>query len=155
MTHVKAQLNGLRISPRKVRLVVGLIRKKRVQDALNQLSHMAKRSAGPITKLLSSAIANAQNNFKLDHEHLWISEIIVDEGVKLKRWQAKGFGRPNPIEKKTSRVRVTLEHRAPADAAAKTSAKKVAAPEAAEAEVKEVKPKRVSKKKAAVVEPTE
>jgi large subunit ribosomal protein L22 len=124
MTIVKAQLNGLRMSPRKVRLVAGLIRRKKVSFALDQLNHMAKRSAGPITKLLNSAVANAEHNQKLDREHLWISDLQVDEGVKLKRYQPKGFGRANPIEKKTSRVRLVLEHRAePKAAAAKESSK--------------------------------
>ncbi len=112
MTTVKAQLNGLRMSPRKVRLVAGLIRSKKVSFALDQLAHMAKRSAGPITKLLNSAVANAEHNLKLDRDHLWITDLQVDEGVKLKRFKAKGFGRANPIEKKTSRVRLVLEHRA-------------------------------------------
>lgn len=101
------------MSPRKVRLVVGLIRRKNVQAALDQMGHMAKRSVAPLTKLINSAIANAQNNFKLDREHLWIKDMQVDEGIKLKRFQPKGFGRANPIEKKTSRVRLVLEHRAP------------------------------------------
>lgn len=120
MTTVTAQLNGLRMSPRKVRLVVGLIRRKNVQAALDQMDHMAKRSVAPLTKLINSAIANAQNNFKLDREHLWIKDMQVDEGIKLKRFQPKGFGRANPIEKKTSRVRLVLEHRAPVEKKANT-----------------------------------
>jgi large subunit ribosomal protein L22 len=114
MTQVTAQLNGLRQSPRKVRLVAGLINKKRVEDALDQLSVMAKRSSAPITKLINSAIASAEKDLKLTRDHLWIKELRVDEGIKLKRWRPKGFGRANPIEKKTSRVKLTLEHREPA-----------------------------------------
>ncbi len=114
MTTVRAQLNGLRIAPRKVRLLVSLIRRKRVDDAVDQLSHMAKRSSHPLVKLLNSAVANASHNLKLEREHLWIKDIAVDEGVKIKRFRAKGFGRANPIEKKTSRVRLVLEHRAEA-----------------------------------------
>ncbi len=112
MTTVNAQLNGLRMAPRKVRLVAGLIRRKKATTALSELALLPKRSALPIAKLLNSAIANATSNLKLDREHLWIKELTVDEGVKLKRWQPKGFGRANPIEKKTSRVRLVLEHRA-------------------------------------------
>jgi len=112
MTTVKAQLNGLRMSPRKVRLVAGLMRRKSVVRALDELSTLPKRPALPLTKLINSAVANASSTLKLDKEHLWIKELTVDEGVKLKRWRPKGFGRANPIEKKTSRVRLVLEHRA-------------------------------------------
>ncbi|HUO75767.1 MAG TPA: 50S ribosomal protein L22 [Candidatus Paceibacterota bacterium] len=111
MTTVSAQLNGLRMSPRKVRLVAGLIRRKKVTTALTALSAMPKRASLPIVKLINSAVANASSSLKLDRETLWIKELSVDEGVKLKRWRPKGFGRANPIEKKTSRVRLVLEHR--------------------------------------------
>ena len=103
------------MAPRKVRLVAGLIRKKSVAAALDQLAHMAKRAGHPLVKLINSAAANASNNLKLDKEHLWIKELTVDEGIKLKRFRPKGFGRANPIEKKTSRIRLVLEHRAPAE----------------------------------------
>ena len=113
MVTVKAQLNTLRISPRKVRLVAALIKGKRVDPALDQLMHLAKRSVAPLTKLLRSGIANAENVAKLDREHLWIKNLQVDEGVKLKRWIPKGFGRANPIHKKTSKITLVLEHREP------------------------------------------
>lgn len=141
MTQIKAQLNGLRISPRKVRLVVGLIKRKNVTVALDQLAHMAKRSSHPLTKLLESAIANAENTYKLDRETLFIKEMFVDEGIKLRRYRPKGFGRANPIEKKTSRIQVVLESRE-ANVAPKAAAKEVAADEAKPAKA----PKRISKK---------
>jgi large subunit ribosomal protein L22 len=118
MTLVKAQLNGLRMSPRKVRLLVGLIKRRSVSVALDQLNNMTKRASGPLVKLMESAIANAKNNFKLDVDHLFVKDMWVDEGVKLRRFRPKGFGRANPIEKKTSRVNVVLEDRAPKVAAA-------------------------------------
>ena len=117
MTTVKAQLNGLRISPRKVRLLVGLIKRKNVDTALDQLNQMAKRSSIPLTKLLQSAIANAENTYKLNRDTLFIKEMFVDEGIKLQRYRPKGFGRAAPIEKKTSRVSVVLESREPKVAA--------------------------------------
>lgn len=113
MNTITAQLNGLRISPRKVRLVVSLMRRKSVAMALDQIAALPKRSAKPLVKLINSAVANAENNLKLTREHLWIKEFHVDEGVKLKRYQPKGFGRANPIQKKTSRISLTLEHRPP------------------------------------------
>jgi large subunit ribosomal protein L22 len=112
MTLIKAQLNGLRISPRKVRLVVGLLKRKSVEVALDQLANMSKRPSPALAKLLNSAAANAQSAYKLDRDTLFIKEIFVDEGVKLKRYRPKGFGRANPIEKKTSRISVVLESRA-------------------------------------------
>ncbi len=113
MTLVKAQLNGLRMSPRKVRLLVGLIKRRTVTVAIDQLQHMTKRASGPLVKLIESAVANAKNNFKLDADHLFVKDMWVDEGVKLRRFRPKGFGRAAPIEKKTSRVNVVLEDRAP------------------------------------------
>jgi len=108
MAEVTAQLNGLRMAPRKVRAVVNLIKGKNVLDALAQLEALVKRSSSPIAKLLKSAIANAENNNNMVKENLYVKSINVDEGVKLKRFKPKGFGRVSPIEKKTSRVRVVL-----------------------------------------------
>jgi large subunit ribosomal protein L22 len=125
MTQVKAQLNGLRMSPRKVRLLVGLVKRKPVAVAIDQLQHMTKRASSPLIKLIESASANAHNNFKLDREHLFIRDMWVDEGIKLRRYRPKGFGRANPIEKKTSRVCLVLEDRAPkAPASTKAAATK-------------------------------
>jgi len=124
MTQVKAQLNGLRMSPRKVRLLVGLVKRRTVAVAIDQLQHMTKRASSPLIKLIESAAANAHNNFKLERDHLFIKDMWVDEGIKLRRFRPKGFGRANPIEKKTSRVNVVSEDRAPKVVAAKTAAKK-------------------------------
>jgi large subunit ribosomal protein L22 len=108
---VKAQLNGLRIAPRKVRLVANLLKKKNVDAALDQLAHMNKRSALHVSRLINSAIANAEHNHKMVRSNLYIKSMWVDEGMKLKRWQPKGFGRAAPIQKKTSRVNVVLDER--------------------------------------------
>ena len=108
---VKAQLNGLRIAPRKVRLVTDLIRAKDVEVALDQLAHLAKRSARPVMKVLNSAVANAEHNHRMVRSNLFIKTISVDEGMKLRRWQPKGFGRAAPIQKKTSRVNIVLDER--------------------------------------------
>lgn len=141
MTLVKAQLNGLRMSPRKVRLLVGLIKRRSVSVALDQLNNMTKRASGPLVKLVESAVANAKNNFKIDADHLFVKDMWVDEGVKLRRFRPKGFGRANPIEKKTSRVNLVLEDRAPKVA--------VAAPEVvAEKPAKPAKAKKAVTKKA-------
>lgn len=111
MAQVKAQLNNLRISPRKVRAIVDLIRGKSVNDALNQLEFMVKRSGLPVKKLINSALANAENNFNMVKDNLFIKSLMVDEGVKLKRFRAKGFGRAESIQKKTSNVLLVLEEK--------------------------------------------
>src|SRR3990167_4448184 len=113
MAEVKAQLNGLRLAPRKVRAVSNLIKGKNVLDALAQLEALVKRSGSPVAKLVRSAIANAENNNNMVKENLYIKSINVDEGVKLKRFKPKGFGRVSPIEKKTSRIRVVLAEKVP------------------------------------------
>ena len=113
MTQVKAKLNNLRISPRKVRAVANLVKRKNVIDALNQLEHFVRKPVGPLKKLLNSAIANAENNFSMIRENLYIKNLTVDEGTKLKRFRAKGFGRAAVIQKKTSHISIVLDERTP------------------------------------------
>ena len=113
MAETKAQLNGLRIAPRKVRAVVNLIKGKNGLDALAQLEVMVKRPGSPVAKLLKSAMANAENNNNMIKENLYVKSIRVDEGVKLKRFKPKGFGRVSPIEKKTSRIELVLAEKVP------------------------------------------
>ncbi|MEX1064295.1 MAG: 50S ribosomal protein L22 [Candidatus Paceibacterota bacterium] len=110
---VTAQLNNLRISPRKVRLISGLIKGMDVNAAKFQLDHLVKKSARPIQKLLESAMSNAQSNFNLVKDNLYIKDILVNEGPKLHRYKAKGFGSVSPIEKKTSHIKITLDERVP------------------------------------------
>ena len=110
---VKASLNNLRIAPRKVRLVAGLLGGMDIEHAKSQLKFTVKRSADPISKLLDSAAANAENNFSLVKTNLFIKEIRVDEGRKLKRYKPKGFGRAMPIQKKTSHISIVLEEKVP------------------------------------------
>ncbi len=105
---VKAKLNYLRIAPRKVRLVADLIRGKSVKDAQALLNFSLKKAAFPLKKLLNSARENAKNNFHLDEDTLYISEIKVDEGPKLKRWRARARGRAAEIQKKSSHVTLVI-----------------------------------------------
>jgi large subunit ribosomal protein L22 len=111
MVEVKAHLNYLRIAPRKVRLVVDLIRGKSVQEARNILNFTVKRAALPIRKLLDSAVANAKNNFNLDEKKLYIKKIFVNEGPKLKRYRAASRGRAVEIQKKTSHITIILDEK--------------------------------------------
>jgi large subunit ribosomal protein L22 len=109
MTKVTAQLNNIRIAPRKVRLVADRVRGQKVTEAIGMLNYDMRRSAEPMQKLLKSAVANAQNNFGLKEENLYVSDITVGEGPTLKRWQPRAYGRASKILKRTSRVRVVLE----------------------------------------------
>jgi len=105
---IKAQLNYLRIAPRKVRLVVDLVRKKEIKEAERQLKLLPQRSSVPIFKLLKSAIANAKSNFNVEKENLFIKNILVNEGVPYRRWIAMSRGRSYPIMKRTSSIILTL-----------------------------------------------
>ena len=104
----KARLKHLRISPRKVRLVAGLIKGLSVKQAEIQLKFSTKRSVGPILKLLNSAVANAKNNGDVSKDNLVISNITVDIGPTLKRWRPRAMGRASSIMKRTSHITLTL-----------------------------------------------
>lgn len=108
---VFASLNKFRMSPRKIRLAVDLVRGMSAEQARTQLRFLNKKAARPILKLLDSAVANAKNNFKLNEKNLYISEIFVNEGPTLKRWRARAMGRSAAIRKRTSNVRIGLEER--------------------------------------------
>lgn len=109
MAQVNAQLNNLRIAPRKVRAVANLVKGKSVNEAISQLEYFVRKPANPIKKLINSAIANAENNFNMVKDNLFVKSIIVNEGIKLKRFRAKGFGRAAMIQKKTSHIKLILE----------------------------------------------
>jgi large subunit ribosomal protein L22 len=106
---VDAKLNYLRIAPRKVRLVVDLIRGRKVSEAEDRLRFVKKRASKPVAKLLQSAVANAEHNFDLKKDNLYISEIKVDQGPTLKRWRARARGAANEIQKKTSHITIVLD----------------------------------------------
>lgn len=97
------------MSPRKVRLVIDLIRGLPVDQALDQLSVVPKRAALPVRKLLLSAVANAEHNFKLQREHLRVKAITANEGPRLKRYQPRAFGRAGEILKRMTHVTIVLE----------------------------------------------
>jgi large subunit ribosomal protein L22 len=106
---VNASLNNYRQSPRKVRLVAQLVKGKSVDQALAILNHTAKRSTGPLSTLVRSAVANAQHNFKLDKSDLMIKDIRVDAGQTLRRSMPRARGSAYPIRKRTSRITLVLD----------------------------------------------
>ncbi len=104
----QATLRYLRVSPRKVRLVVDLIRGRSVEQALNLLTFSPKAVAEPVAKLLRSAVANADTAGKVDLDKLVISSAYVDEGSTWRRWLPRAMGRATRVRKRTSHVTLIL-----------------------------------------------
>lgn len=104
----KAIARHIRIAPRKMRLVVDLIRGKNVGEALAILKHTPKAGSPVIEKVLKSAVANAEHNNSMDTERLYISKIFVDQGTTLKRFHPRSQGRAFQILKHTSHVTVVV-----------------------------------------------
>jgi len=102
----KAVARYIRISPRKVRLVVDMIRGKKVDEALAILQHTPNISREPVTKVLKSAIANAEHNYDMNPDDLYITKIYVDQGPTLKRIKPRAHGRADRIRKRTSHITV-------------------------------------------------
>ncbi len=105
---VKASAKKIRLSPRKVRLVIDLVRGAKVNDALDQLMFVNKGPKNTVVKLIKSAVANAVNTYDLSEDNLFIKEIRVDEGVTLKRWMPRARGRATPVRKRTSHIMLVL-----------------------------------------------
>ena len=108
---VRAKSTHLAISPQKLRLVCDQVRGMSAEQARIVLDFMPQKGAGLIAKTLSSAIANAENNFDLNPGDLFISEIFANEGPRLKRFTAGARGRYKPRVKRTSHLTVILEER--------------------------------------------
>jgi len=105
---VKASAKHIKMSPRKVRLVVDVARGREVDEALDQLKFVKKLAVKPIVKLINSAIASAKHDFEIEKDNLKIAEIRVDEGPTLHRWKPRAFGRATPIRKRTSHISLVL-----------------------------------------------
>jgi len=103
------------MSPRKVRLVVDLVRGTGTDEARRTLQFSDKKSAEHILKLLNSAIANAENNFSKT-EGLYVKKIFVNQGPTYKRFRPRAKGMTGPINKKTSHICIVLDERIPAQA---------------------------------------
>jgi large subunit ribosomal protein L22 len=98
----------LRVSPRKVRLNADLIRGKRVEEAINLLSHTPKAGAKLVSKVVQSALANARQDKSIDVDTLFVKTIYVNQGPTLKRFRPKPMGRAGRIRKRTCHVTVVL-----------------------------------------------
>ena len=113
---VRAHARYIRMSPYKVRQVLGLIRGLPVQEADQLLSFTNRAAAEPVRKVLRSAIANAEHNHALDADELIVAEAYADEGPTLRRWRPRARGRATRIRKRTSHITVVVAERSDLDA---------------------------------------
>lgn len=109
---VLAKHKYLRMSPTKVRLVAGLIRRVPVSRALSLLQFTNKAAAKPMTRLLLSAIANAKKNFGLAEDKLVVKRVFVDPAPTIKRFQPRAQGRATPLLKRASHITLVIEDKA-------------------------------------------
>lgn len=107
----KAHLRYCRISPRKVQIVLDLIRNQPLDRAVATLKYTPKAASEPLLKLVNSAAANAENNFNMDRDSLYVSECFVSPGPTLKRVRARAKGRATRILKRTSHITVVLSEK--------------------------------------------
>ena len=109
---VEAELKYFPVSPQKIRLVIDLVRGKSAEEALTILRFVNKKSAEPVRKLISSAIANGENNFGIPAENLFVHKIYADE-APTRKWRRFGArGRFKPILRRSSHVNVILREKA-------------------------------------------
>lgn len=109
VTAAKATAKTVRIAPRKIRLVVDLIRGKKAGEALAMLQFTPRAGSPIVAKVLKSAIANAEHNYDLDAQNLVISEAYVNEGPTLKRFRPRAKGSASPINKRTSHITIVVK----------------------------------------------
>ena len=111
MTDIRAELNNLPLSAQKVRLVIDLIRGRDVNEVLEMLRFVNKRAALPVSKMVASAVANAEENFGVSRDDLYVASIIANE-APTRKWRRFGArGRFKPILRRTSHVTVILRER--------------------------------------------
>jgi len=104
-----AILRKFRQSPRKVRMVADMIRGRQVADAIAILNFQQRKAAKMLSKVLSSAVANATTNEKADADALKVTKITVDPGPVEKRWLARSMGRANRVNRRTSTVTIFVD----------------------------------------------
>ncbi len=107
----RAIVRNVRISSRKVKIVIDLIRGKQVDDALAILTYTSKSASPVVKKLLESAIANAENNLSLSRDNLYVAEVYANQGPTFKRYWARSHGRADVILKRTSHITVVLDQK--------------------------------------------
>ena len=121
-TEAQAILRNLRVSPRKLNLVAGLIRNRSAQDAVATLTFSKRRIAQQVKKTLESAIANAENNHQLDVDRLVVTRAEVGKSVVMRRFQARGRGRAARVEKWFSHLKIVVAEREQVETTAQEAA---------------------------------
>lgn len=111
MSDVRAVAKYIRISPRKVRQVVDLIRGKQVGEALAILKFTPQRAADSIAKVVKSAAANAEHNNEMDKDALYVAEAFVDKGPSLKRFKPRAMGRADAMVRRTSHITIVVREK--------------------------------------------
>jgi large subunit ribosomal protein L22 len=114
-TEAQAILSNIRVSPRKLNLVAGMIRNKAASDAVAALTFSKRRIAGTVKKALESAIANAENNHQLDVDRLVVTRAEVGRSIVMRRFHARGRGRASRIEKWFSHLKIVVAERQQAE----------------------------------------
>ncbi|REF37327.1 50S ribosomal protein L22 [Thermasporomyces composti] len=105
----RAVARYVRITPRKARRVVDLIRGLPAEEAVNLLRFTPQAASEPVRKVIESAMANAEHNLQLSRSGLRIARAYVDEGPTMRRWRARAQGRPGPLKKRTCHITVVVE----------------------------------------------
>lgn len=121
-TEAQAATRNIRVSPRKLSLVAGLIRGRTAQDAVATLTFSKRRIAQTVKKTLESAIANAENNHQLDVDRLVVSRAEVGRSIVMKRFHARGRGRASRVEKWFSHLKIVVAEKSPEAPAQKEAA---------------------------------
>lgn len=111
MSEAKAHARYVRIAPRKARLVVDLIRGKSVGEAIAILRHTPKAASPIVEKLLNSAIANAEHNYQMNVERLYVTQAYVNQGPTMKRYRPRARGSATPINKRTSHITLVVSEK--------------------------------------------
>ncbi len=111
VTEARAFSRDVRVAPRKIRLVADLVRGKSVKDALGILAITNKAAKTPVEKIIKSAAANAVNNFGMDANKLYIAEIQVGDGLKIKRYIPRAKGSASGIVKRNSHISIVVKER--------------------------------------------
>lgn len=107
----RAYLRGARIAPRKVQIVLDLIRNQPANVAIARLRSVPKAASEPVSKLLKSAISNAENNHSMDKNQLYVSECFVTPGITMKRIMPRAHGRAFRINKRTSHITIAVKEK--------------------------------------------
>ena len=111
VTEARAIAKNVRLTPRKARLVIDLVRGKDVKYALGLLANTNKAASEPVAKLIKSAAANAVNNFGMDEDSLYIAEIWANDGLRMKRYLPRAKGSASGLVKRNSHITVVVKMR--------------------------------------------